>query len=36
MAFMVPTNTSPNEEVGLYNVWVASPIAWPIGVLERA
>lgn len=34
MAFIVPTSTSPNSDVGLYSWCVASPIAWPSGVVH--
>jgi len=34
MAFMIPTNKSPDSESGLYDECKARPIAWPIGVLR--
>lgn len=34
IAFMQPTTSRPTSESGLYKVWVARPIACPMGVLE--
>ena len=31
---MHPTTSKPTSESGLYRVWVASPMACPIGVLK--
>ena len=33
IAFMMPTISRPTSEKGSYRVWVARPMAWPVGRL---